>query len=174
MGEANFYYFTCLKKLVQVCKKVSKMDQKHLIRKIQKRAEFQKTVQADINENKKKKKKRKLDEEPGLAADASPDKKINADLNAAGTTVTKKKKKKKKKIQLGGETKAEVKPVNAEEERAENEDEEEEEKMEDDDDETPPEGAGTLVGTDSEGEDSIGKCEDPTTSTSTTTTAAEK
>merc|ERR1712168_1708327 len=41
-------------------------------------------------------------------------------------------------------------------------------------DETPPEGAGTLVGTDSEGEDSIGKCEDPTTSTSTTTTAAEK
>merc|ERR1712136_597333 len=35
------------------------MDQKHLIRKIQKRAEFQKTVQADINE--KKKKKRKLE-----------------------------------------------------------------------------------------------------------------
>jgi len=41
----------------------------------------------------------------------------------------------------------------------------------DDDDETPPEGAGALVGTDSEGEDPNGKSEGPTTTMSTTTAA---
>jgi len=138
------------------------MDQKHLIRKIQKRAEFQKTVQADINEKKKKKKKRKLE------ADVSPGKKINAGLNVGVESAEggKKKKKKKKKIKLAGETKAKEKSVSAEEERA---DDEEEEMMEDDDDdERPPEGAGGLVGTDSEGEENPnGEGEGPTTSMST-------
>jgi len=150
------------------------MDQKHLIRKIQKRAEFQKTVQADINEKKKtKKKKRKLDETPIESSSASgvaytetgsPGaklKKKKAELRAnlkeerdgdEGYTqmemVAAKKKMKKKKKKLEAPSKGE---------EAKKFEEEEEKGIEEDvevamDDDCPPEEAGTLVGTDSEDE----------------------
>jgi len=132
------------------------MDQKHLIRKIQKRAEFQKTVQADINEKKKKKKKRKLDADPALAENEVPEKQVNV------TPVAKKKKKKKKKIETQKTEETPQVPADntaEKEEDDDNDDDDEEEEMEED---APAESASTLVGTDSEGDDS--KSSDATTS----------
>jgi len=75
------------------------MDQKHLLRKIQKRAEFQKTVQKDINENKKKKtKKRKLAAGTGPSAKEETSSPIGAFTGGGGGRgggAGKKKKKKK-------------------------------------------------------------------------------
>jgi len=119
------------------------MDQKHLIRKIQKRAEFQKTVQADINEKKKKKKKRKLETlQPESTGGEAPEKPV-APLGL------KKKKKKKKKLEV--EKKKEEKKTAVVKETEEKEEDDEEE-MEEEDASTE-EGAGALVGTDSEEEE---------------------
>jgi len=140
------------------------MDQKHLIRKIQKRAEFQKTVQADINEKKKKKKKRKLDADPALAENEVPEKQVNV------TPVAKKKKKKKKKkieTQKTEETPQVPADNTAEKEEDDDNDDDEEEEMEED---APAESASTLVGTDSEGDDS--KSSDATTSKALTSSDA--
>jgi len=136
------------------------MDQKHLIRKIQKRAEFQKTVQADINV-KKKKKKRKAENLESEPASASDDRTL--------TSVKPAKKKKKKKIKAekeettGGsiDEKAGVKVDDDDD----NDDEEEE--MEED---VPQDGASALVVTDSEGDESSKAGETTTTSATTTTT----
>jgi len=140
------------------------MDQKHLMRKIQKRAEFQKTVQADINEKKKKKKKRKLDVEPNLSENVIPD----SQINAAPAPAKKKKKKKKKKVRITDkeivEEKEATNTTNVEE------DGDGEEGMMMMEEEVPQEGAGALVGTDSEGDDS--KCGE--TTTTVTATTAEK
>jgi len=117
-----------------------KMDQKHLIRKIQKRAEFQKTVQADINEKKKKKKKRKLETlQPEATNGETPEKPV-APLGL-------KKKKKKKKKKLEGEGKKEEEETAVVEETEEKEEDDEDEMEED---ASAEEGAGALVGTDSE------------------------
>jgi len=141
------------------------MDQKHLIRKIQKRAEFQKTVQADINEKKKKKKKRKLDADPALAENEVPEKQVNV------TPVAKKKKKKKKKKKIETQKTEETPQVpadnTAEKEEDDDNDDDEEEEMEED---APAESASTLVGTDSEGDDS--KSSDATTSKASTSNDA--
>jgi len=139
------------------------MDQKHLIRKIQKRAEFQKTVQADINEKKKKKKKRKLGADPALAENEVPEKQVNV------TPVAKKKKKKKKKIETQKTEETPQVPADntAEKEEDDDNDDDEEEEMEED---APAESASTLVGTDSEGDDS--KSSDATTSKASTSSDA--
>jgi len=137
------------------------MDQKHLIRKIQKRAEFQKTVQADINV-KKKKKKRKAENLESEPASASDDRTLTSVKPA-------KKKKKKKKIKAqkeettGGsiDEKAGVKVDDDDD----NDDEEEE--MEED---VPQDGASALVVTDSEGDESSKAGETTTTTSATTTT----
>lgn len=135
------------------------MDQKHLIRKIQKRAEFQKTVQADINEKKKKKKKRKLETEPGLSSDVTTQNPISA-----AAPVVKKKKKKKKKVEPADEVKVGEEALKtAEEDEDADDDREEDEEMEED---TPQEGVGSLVVTDSEGDESKSGGA-PTTSKST-------
>jgi len=135
------------------------MDQKHLIRKIQKRAEFQKTVQADINV-KKKKKKRKAESLETESASASDDRTLTS-ANPA-----KKKKKKKKKLEkeeTAGETideKAGAKGDN-------DDDDDDEEEMEED---VPQDGASALVVTDSEGDESSKAGETTTSATTTTTT----
>jgi len=139
---------------------------KHLIRKIQKRAEFQKTVQADINEKKKKKKKRKLEVDPASAENEVPEKQVNV------APVAKKKKKKQKKIEaLKTEETPKVPADDARDaaEKEEDNNDDDEEEMEED---APAESASTLVGTDSEGDDS--KSGEATTSTkaSTSTDAA--
>jgi len=126
------------------------MDQKHLIRKIQKRADFQKTVQADINE-KKKKKKRKLDSESESSNVEIP---VNP-TNVVPSPTKKKKKKKKKKVGVENEEKATTSStsggtVEGEEEENDQIDRDDEEMMED----APAEGASSLVGTDSEEDDS--------------------
>jgi len=126
------------------------MDQKHLIRKIQKRAEFQKTVQADINE-KKKKKKRKLESESESSNVEIP---VNP-TNVVPSPTKKKKKKKKKKVDVENEEKATTSStsggtVEGEEEENDQIDRDDEEMMED----APAEGASSLVGTDSEEDDS--------------------
>jgi len=133
------------------------MDQKHLIRKIQKRAEFQKTVQADINEKKKKKKKRKLEVDPASAENEVPEKQVNVD------PVAKKKKKKKKKIEA--QKTEEIPKVPADDAAEKEEDDDDEEEGMDED--APAESASTLVGTDSEGDDS--KSGEATTSSKATT-----
>jgi len=75
------------------------MDQKHLLRKIQKRAEFQKTVQKDINENKKKKtKKRKLAAGTGPSAKEETSSPIGFLTGGGGEGGAGGKKKKKKKL----------------------------------------------------------------------------
>jgi len=145
------------------------MDQKHLIRKIHKRAEFQKTVQADINE---KKKKRKLESPP---SSSSP---INAD-DAQSITKKKKMKKKKKKASAEGEKSRENKVEKGEEE----EEEEEEETMEEE--ESSPtaissaaaavptkDDAKTLVVTDSEGDESSSKAPSSTTTTTSSSSTS--
>lgn len=155
------------------------MDQKHLIRKIQKRAEFQKTVQADINENKKNKKRKLEASSSSAAADVvsvgqsnplttavknkKKKKKNNQNENAGseddddeealGKTEVKspKKKNKKRKKKLVAEEKKTDAEEGKEGEEQDEEHEDAEEAMDNDDD-CPPEGAGTLVGTDSEDE----------------------
>merc|ERR1712168_376742 len=71
------------------------MDQKHLLRKIQKRAEFQKTVQKDINENKKKK-TRKLAAGTGTGASATEETSSPIGAFTGGGGAGGKKKKKRK------------------------------------------------------------------------------
>jgi len=136
------------------------MDQKHLIRKIQKRAEFQKTVQADINV-KKKKKKRKAENLESEPASASDDRTLTSVKPA-------KKKKKKKKIKAEKEetTGGSIdEKAGAKVDDDDNDDEEEE--MEED---VPQDGASALVVTDSEGDESSKAGETTTTSATTTTT----
>jgi len=139
------------------------MDQKHLMRKIQKRAEFQKTVQADINEKKKKKKKRKLSAEPNPGGNVVPDSPMIPAPSA------KNKKKKKKKVELTDKDVVEEKaPITTNIDHEDDDHDDGGEGMMEE--EVPQEGAGALVGTDSEGDDS--KCGEM--SLTTTTTAAEK
>jgi len=122
------------------------MDQKHLIRKIQKRAEFQKTVQADINEKKKKKKKRKLET-------LQPESTSGEALEKPVVPLGPKKKKKKKKQKLEVEGKKEEKETAVVEETEEEEKEEDDEDEMEEEDASTEEGAGALVGTDSEEEE---------------------
>jgi len=134
------------------------MDQKHLIRKIQKRAEFQKTVQADINV-KKKKKKRKAENLESEPASASDDRTLTSVKPA-------KKKKKKKKVEKEETTGGSIdEKAGAKVDDDDNDDEEEE--MEED---VPQDGASALVVTDSEGDESSKAGETTTTSATTTTT----
>jgi len=132
------------------------MDQKHLIRKIQKRAEFQKTVQADINVKKKKKKRKaeNLESEPASASD-------DRTLTSVKPVKKKKKKKKVEKVETAGERIVEK----AGSESDDNDDEGEE--MEED---VPQDGASALVVTDSEGDESSKAGETTTTTSATTTT----
>lgn len=135
------------------------MDQKHLIRKIQKRAEFQKTVQADINVMKKKKKRKaeNLESEPASASD---------DRTLTSVKPAKKKKKKKKKVEKEETTGESIdEKAGAKVDDDDNDDEEEE--MEED---VPQDGASALVVTDSEGDESSKAGETTTTSATTTTT----
>jgi len=135
------------------------MDQKHLIRKIQKRAEFQKTVQADINV-KKKKKKRKAENLESEPASASDDRTL--------TSVKPAKKKKKKKIKAEKEeTTGESIDEKAGAKVDDDDNDDEEEEMEED---VPQDGASALVVTDSEGDESSKAGETTTTSATTTTT----
>jgi len=135
------------------------MDQKHLIRKIQKRAEFQKTVQADINVKKKKKKRKaeNLESEPASASD---------DRTLTSVKPAKKKKKKKIKAEKEETTGGSIdEKAGAKVDDDDNDDEEEE--MEED---VPQDGASALVVTDSEGDESSKAGETTTTSATTTTT----
>jgi len=134
------------------------MDQKHLIRKIQKRAEFQKTVQADINVKKKKKKRKaeNLESEPASASD-------DRTLTSVKPAKKKKKKKKVEKEETTGESIDEKAGAKVDDD--DNDDEEEE--MEED---VPQDGASALVVTDSEGDESSKAGETTTTSATTTTT----
>jgi len=140
------------------------MDQKHLIRKINKRAEFQKTVQADINVKKTKKKKRKAESLETETASASDDRTLTSTKPA-------KKKKKKKKLEKeespAGETIDEKADAKGDDD---DDDDEEEEEMEED---VPQEGASALVVTDSEGDDSSKAGETTTSATTTTTTTTD-
>jgi len=131
------------------------MDQKHLIRKIQKRAEFQKTVQADINV-KKKKKKRKAENLESEPASASDDRTLTS-----VKPVKKKKKKKVEKVETAGERIVEKAGSKSDD------DDDEGEEMEED---VPQDGASALVVTDSEGDESSKAGETTTTTSSTTTT----
>merc|ERR1719193_1614228 len=133
------------------------MDQKHLIRKIQKRAEFQKTVQADINVKKKKKKRKaeNLESEPASASD---------DRTLTSVKPAKKKKKKVEKEEMTGGSIDEKAGAKVDD-NDDNDDEEEE--MEED---VPQDGASALVVTDSEGDESSKAGETTTTSATTTTT----
>jgi len=135
------------------------MDQKHLIRKIQKRAEFQKTVQADINVKKKKKKRKaeNLESEPASASD-------DRTLTSVKPAKKKKKKKKVEKEETTGESIDEKAGAKVDDDD-DNDDEEEE--MEED---VPQDGASALVVTDSEGDESSKAGETTTTSATTTTT----
>jgi len=131
------------------------MDQKHLIRKIQKRAEFQKTVQADINVKKKKKKRKaeNLESEPASASD---------DRTLTSVKPAKKKKKKKvEKVETAGERIVEKAGSKSDD------DDDEGEEMEED---VPQDGASALVVTDSEGDESSKAGETTTTTSATTTT----
>jgi len=134
------------------------MDQKHLIRKIQKRAEFQKTVQADINVKKKKKKRKaeNLESEPASASD-------DRTLTSVKPAKKKKKKKKVEKEETTGESIDEKAGAKVDDD--DNDDEEEE--MEED---VPQDGASALVVTDSEGDESSKAGETTTTLATTTTT----
>jgi len=134
------------------------MDQKHLIRKIQKRAEFQKTVQADINVKKKKKKRKaeNLESEPASASD-------DRTLTSVKPAKKKKKKKKVEKEETMGESIDEKAGAKVDDD--DNDDEEEE--MEED---VPQDGASALVVTDSEGDESSKAGETTTTTSATTTT----
>jgi len=131
------------------------MDQKHLIRKIQKRAEFQKTVQADINV-KKKKKKRKAENLESEPASASDDRTLTS-----VKPVKKKKKKKVEKVETAGERIVEKAGSKSDD------DDDEGEEMEED---VPQDGASALVVTDSEGDESSKAGETTTTTSATTTT----
>jgi len=141
------------------------MDQKHLIRKINKRAEFQKTVQADINVKKTKKKKRKAESLETETASASDDRTLTSTKPA-------KKKKKKKKLEKeespAGETIDEKADAKGDDD--DDDDDDEEEEMEED---VPQEGASALVVTDSEGDDSSKAGETTTSATTTTTTTTD-
>jgi len=132
------------------------MDQKHLIRKIQKRAEFQKTVQADINVKKKKKKRKaeNLESEPASASD-------DRTLTSVKPVKKKKKKKKVEKVETAGERIVEKAGSKSDD------DDDEGEEMEED---VPQDGASALVVTDSEGDESSKAGETTTTTSSTTTT----
>jgi len=136
------------------------MDQKHLIRKINKRAEFQKTVQADINVKKTKKKKRKAESLETETTSASDDRTLTS------TKPAKKKKKKKKleKEETAGET------IDEKADAKGDDDDDDEEEMEED---VPQEGASALVVTDSEGDDSSKAGETTTSATTTTTTTTD-
>jgi len=137
------------------------MDQKHLIRKIQKRAEFQKTVQADINV-KKKKKKRKAENLESEPASASDDRTL--------TSVKPAKKKKKKKIKAKNEetTGGSIDEKAGAKVDDDDDNDDEEEEMEED---VPQDGASALVVTDSEGDESSKAGETTTTSATTTNDA---
>jgi len=132
------------------------MDQKHLIRKIQKRAEFQKTVQADINVKKKKKKRKaeNLESEPASASD-------DRTLTSVKPAKKKKKKKKVEKVETAGERIVEKAGSKSDD------DDDEGEEMEED---VPQDGASALVVTDSEGDESSKAGETTTTTSSATTT----
>lgn len=141
------------------------MDQKHLIRKIQKRAEFQKTVQANINEKKKKPKKNKMQNE-GIQ---------NNSNKVIAEKIKKKKKKKKNPVNSVAETKTEE--IQNTEENPENEE------MDSSDVEEKMLEGGTraLVGTDSEDESGAKEGSDATVipevkeaSSSTSSVAASK
>jgi len=135
------------------------MDQKHLIRKIQKRAEFQKTVQADINV-KKKKKKRKAENLESEPASASDDRTLTSVKPA-------KKKKKKKKVEKEETTGGSIDEKAGVKVDDDDDNDDEEEEMEED---VPQDGASALVVTDSEGDESSKAGETTTTSATTTTT----
>jgi len=132
------------------------MDQKHLLRKIKKRADFQKTVQADINEKKKNKKKKKL--QPINGTESSP---VVPNQNPE----LKKKKKKKKKPKAEEEFDSTEKKLEKKEKEEEDGKEEKEKEAEDgeepkeltqeglEDDMDSDEGPREVVGTDSEGDD---------------------
>jgi len=143
------------------------MDQKHLIRKINKRAEFQKTVQADINVKKTKKKKRKAESLETETASASDDRTLTSTKPA-------KKKKKKKKLEKEESPAGEMIDEKADakgDDDDDDDDDNEEEEMEED---VPQEGASALVVTDSEGDESSKAGETTTSATTTTTTTDAK
>jgi len=140
------------------------MDQKHLIRKINKRAEFQKTVQADINVKKTKKKKRKAESLETETASASDDRTLTSTKPA-------KKKKKKKKLEKEESPTGEIIDEKADAKGDDDDDDDDdEEEMEED---VPQEGASALVVTDSEGDESSKAGETTTSATTTTTTSTD-
>jgi len=139
------------------------MDQKHLIRKINKRAEFQKTVQADINVKKTKKKKRKAESLETETASASDERTLTSTKPA-------KKKKKKKKLEKEESPAGETIDEKVDAKGDDDDDDDEEEEMEED---VPQEGASALVVTDSEGDESSKAGETTTSATTTTTTTTD-